>query len=67
MAKPKVFIASSVERLKVANAVQQNLAYYAESTVWNQSMFRSSSNTLDDLSRVLLISSESSLSLVKSC
>ena len=53
MAKPKIFIASSVEGIKVAYTVQELLEYDAEATVWNQGIFQLSSNTLDDLIEVL--------------
>ena len=32
--KPKVFIGSSVESLKIANAIQSHLDYTCETTVW---------------------------------
>ena len=53
MAKPKIFIASSVEGLKIAYTVQELLEYDAEATVWNQGVFQLSGNTLDDLIEVL--------------
>lgn len=47
--KPRIFIGSSVEGLDLANAIQENLTYDAECTVWNQGIFKLSSNALDDL------------------
>lgn len=51
--KPHLFIGSSVENLEVANALQQNLEYDANVTVWNQGVFNLSSNSIDDLLKVL--------------
>ena len=51
--KPKIFIASSVEGLKVAHAIQGRLEHDAEVTVWDQDVFKISGNTLDDLADIL--------------
>lgn len=47
--KPRIFVGSSVEALNIANAIQENLDYDANVTVWNQGIFQLSSSTLDDL------------------
>lgn len=49
--KPKVFIASSVEGLNIADAINANLEYEAECTIWRAGTFKLSSQTLDDLVR----------------
>ncbi len=51
--KPAVFIASSVEGLTLANAIQQNLEYAADCTTWPQGVFQPSNYAMDDLAAVL--------------
>jgi len=46
--KPRIFLASSVEGKKIAEALQANLDYDAVSTVWDQA-FTLSTNTIDRL------------------
>ena len=47
--KPAVFIGSSVESLKIAYAIQEELTHNAEITLWSQGIFKLSNTTLDDL------------------
>lgn len=51
--KPKVFIGSSREGIRIANAIHSNLTYEAECTVWKDGVFQPSSSTLIDLMRIL--------------
>lgn len=51
--KPKVFIGSSAEGLKIANAIQAHLDYSCETTVWKDGIFMLSSGTLESLEKVL--------------
>jgi len=46
---PRIFIASSSERLNVAYTIQELLEYDGEVTVWTEGTFKPSSYTLDDL------------------
>ncbi len=47
--KPKIFIGSSTESLKIAYAIQENLEYDALCKVWTQGIFQLSGNALDNL------------------
>ena len=47
--KPRVFIGSSFEGLPIAESIQVNLDYDAETTVWNQALFRPSLTAIESL------------------
>lgn len=47
--KPSVFIGSSTENLEIAYAIQKQLEYTSEPTVWTQGFFKLSRYALDDL------------------
>lgn len=49
MRKPRLFIASSVESLPVAEAVNVNLDHEFEVTLWKNGTFKLSSTVIDDL------------------
>ncbi len=49
MDKPLVFIGSSVEALQVAQVIQKDLQYDAESVIWNQGFFQLNLSTLEGL------------------
>ncbi len=51
--KPTVFIASSVESLPVASALQENLDFDSEPTVWTQDIFTPSESVLSSLMRTV--------------
>ncbi len=49
MRKPRIFIASSVESLDVAEAINVNLDHEFEVTIWKNGTFKLSSTSVDDL------------------
>ncbi len=49
MRKPRIFIASSVESLDVAEAINVNLDHEFEVTIWKNGTFKLSSSTVEDL------------------
>lgn len=49
MDKPKIFIGSSTESLKIAKTIQENLEHVALCKVWTQGIFELSGNALDNL------------------
>lgn len=50
-AKPAVFVASSVEGLPIADAINANLEHEAHCTIWRSGTFKLSSQSVDDLVR----------------
>jgi hypothetical protein len=49
MTKPTLFIASSVEGLRIADAINANLEHEAHCTLWRNGTFKLSSQSVDDL------------------
>lgn len=51
--KAKVFIGSSVEGLKIAEKIQENLDYNFDCKIWTQDTFELSQTTIESLEKVL--------------
>lgn len=51
--QPRLFVGSSTEGLNIAYAVQENLEFDAETTVWKQGVFKPTRQTLADLVAVM--------------
>lgn len=49
MRKPRLFIASSIESISIAEAVNMNLDHEFEVTIWKNGTFKLSSSAIDDL------------------
>lgn len=71
MSKPKIFIGSSTESLKFAQAVQSNLDYVANITIWTQG-FKPSNYIVEELERIsnnidfaILILSPDDISIIR--
>jgi len=47
--KPTIFVGSAKESLPIAYAIQQNLEYKTDVTVWNQGIFKLSKSALNNL------------------
>lgn len=47
--KPSLFIASSIEGLRIADAINANLEHEAHCTIWRAGTFKLSSQSVDDL------------------
>ena len=56
MPKPKLFVASSVEKLDLAYTIQEELDHDVEATVWSQGVFGLSRSNYSSLSDILNIS-----------
>ena len=53
MARPKVFIGSSVEGLRIAEAIKTQLDYQCDVTIWSEGVFGLSKGTLETLSEAV--------------
>ena len=51
--RPRVFIGSSIEGLEIAQALQINLDYVAEVSLWTDNIFELSTSTMGSLNQIL--------------
>jgi len=51
--KPRIFIGSSLEGIRIAHAIQENLEHDALCSIWNQGTFGLSESTLENLIKSL--------------
>lgn len=51
--KPRLFVGSTVKSLTLARAIQTELSYDFEVTIWSQGIFKLSNSTLEDLENAL--------------
>src|SRR5437870_5126679 len=61
--RPCLFIGSSVEGLRIAQAIQMNLDHACEVTIWSQGVFGLSEATLESIEKAVAVSDFAALVL----